>query len=384
MKKLIYIILIRASYLYTLEGISLESIHSIINRHPEITCIKTQDEEPFYYKPFPISKFPKYQPNQGVFAENFIVTIPNGQVFSENGYVKIDNNIILEGMYEFHFNWQINNIIKKQNILSKTPKKIPGKVVVVTLLSGWCYYIWMTIVIPRLKMFLDSKIEYDWLYIPMYKPFMKETLMLLGVDTSKIIQPFKDFSYIEADEIIMPFFTNRVLLTNNQLYTNDISLVSFVKNSTIAMIRDAILPLIPANKKNYPKRIFISRQDSRNRRLALNEDAVFEILKTFGFKKYCLTNLSVIEQAALFQNAEIIIGAHGAGLTNILFCKPNTKIIEIFQARSSCTYFYISQQLNLKYDYIQTCEFSDTDKQGSKNTIIPLHLIKNYLKQNLI
>ena len=35
-------------------------------------------------------------------------------------------------------------------------------------------------------------------------------------------------------------------------------------------------------------------------------------------------------QITLFNNAKIIIAQHGAGLFNLIYCKPNTKIIEIF------------------------------------------------------
>ena len=31
----------------------------------------------------------------------------------------------------------------------------------------------------------------------------------------------------------------------------------------------------------------------------------------------------------MFWNAECIIGAHGAAFSNLIFCKPKTKVIEI-------------------------------------------------------
>ena len=36
------------------------------------------------------------------------------------------------------------------------------------------------------------------------------------------------------------------------------------------------------------------------------------------------------EQIEAFRNARIVLSPHGAGLTNILFCRPNTTLIEIF------------------------------------------------------
>ena len=35
------------------------------------------------------------------------------------------------------------------------------------------------------------------------------------------------------------------------------------------------------------------------------------------------------DQVKIFNNAEIIVGLHGAGFANLCFCKPGTKIIEL-------------------------------------------------------
>ena len=49
-----------------------------------------------------------------------------------------------------------------------------------------------------------------------------------------------------------------------------------------------------------------------------------------NFIKVEAESLSVAEQVQLFSSAEVIIGAHGAGLVNLTFCRPGTIVIEIF------------------------------------------------------
>lgn len=78
----------------------------------------------------------------------------------------------------------------------------------------------------------------------------------------------------------------------------------------------------------FPTRFYIDRRAASNRVLQ-NEDELISVLEQHGFAIIQLEYLSFDEQALLFANAEYIIGAHGAGLTNMVFCKTGTKIIEL-------------------------------------------------------
>jgi capsular polysaccharide biosynthesis protein len=39
--------------------------------------------------------------------------------------------------------------------------------------------------------------------------------------------------------------------------------------------------------------------------------------------------MPLAEQIAVFSRAECVVGPHGAGLTNLTFCRPGTKVVEI-------------------------------------------------------
>ncbi|MGL5880384.1 MAG: glycosyltransferase family 61 protein, partial [Xenococcaceae cyanobacterium] len=57
--------------------------------------------------------------------------------------------------------------------------------------------------------------------------------------------------------------------------------------------------------------------------------------------------------AAVFANAKAIVAPHGAGLTNLVFCNENTKIIELFSPNYVRTdYWMISWELKLKHYYV--------------------------------
>jgi capsular polysaccharide biosynthesis protein len=76
------------------------------------------------------------------------------------------------------------------------------------------------------------------------------------------------------------------------------------------------------------RRIYINRKDATARRL-INEDSVIALLEHYGFESVTLSGKSVEDQVRLFGNATHIVGAHGAGLANIVFCRPGAKLLEL-------------------------------------------------------
>jgi len=93
------------------------------------------------------------------------------------------------------------------------------------------------------------------------------------------------------------------------------------------------------------------RRNSRNR-IIVNFDKIYPLIKENNFDCHYLDNLHVLEQIKLFSSASVVVGAHGAGLANIIFCKPGTTVIELvndtmqYQRKG---YKRIASLCNLKY-----------------------------------
>jgi capsular polysaccharide biosynthesis protein len=84
-----------------------------------------------------------------------------------------------------------------------------------------------------------------------------------------------------------------------------------------------------------------------------NERELIERLTPFGFEAVALERLSVREQANLFSGAEIVVGAHGAGLANLLFASPGCQVIEIYMSTYINWCFYtICAAAGLGYDCV--------------------------------
>ncbi len=81
--------------------------------------------------------------------------------------------------------------------------------------------------------------------------------------------------------------------------------------------------------KPSPRRIYISRNDARLRRVS-NEDRIVPILEARGFSRVTLKGMPIADQVRLFREAEAVAAPHGAGLAHTAWCSPGTKIIEFF------------------------------------------------------
>jgi len=114
------------------------------------------------------------------------------------------------------------------------------------------------------------------------------------------------------------------------------------------------------------KRFYISREDASKRRV-LQEYKFIPLLKAQGFEIVTLTGLSLLDQITLFRSASTIIAPHGAGLTNLIYCEPNTTVIE-FLPNKNPVYCYASMcsDLNLIYNFLP-CEMENEDFKISDN-----------------
>lgn len=79
-------------------------------------------------------------------------------------------------------------------------------------------------------------------------------------------------------------------------------------------------------------RVYISRRDAPSRMFA-NENEVCHFMESSGFDIVELTPLNLWEKIAVFRDADLIVSQTGAGLTNLMFCHPNVKVLELVDER---------------------------------------------------
>lgn len=104
-------------------------------------------------------------------------------------------------------------------------------------------------------------------------------------------------------------------------------------------------------KKKTPELILIERKNVS--RKITNFDEIYNFLKKFNFKKVDLAKLELKKQINIFHNAKFIVSPYGAAQSNLVFCEPKTKILEIFSYDNISNLFYaLSSINNLQYGYV--------------------------------
>lgn len=221
------------------------------------------------------------------------------------------------------------------------PTFIQGTVAVLSGLSGHVYFHWMVDILPRFKILRESGhnlADVDYVLVnSQQSPFQQETLALLGLSPDRLLESDR-YPYIQASQLIVPSFAGHL---------------GWMQPWALSFLRQTLLPLADSTRSQvYPDRIYISRSQAQYRRV-LNEPAVLDLLQSFGFVSVVLESLSLAEQIALFAHAKVVMAPHGSGLTNLAFCQPGTKVIELVSPRYIRHYFWvISNLLNLNHTYL--------------------------------
>lgn len=215
---------------------------------------------------------------------------------------------------------------------------IEGTVAVLTGLSANVYFHWMIDILPRLDILRRSGFpegEIDWFYVnSMANPFQRQTLEQLGIPRDRILESDRH-PHLQATRLVVPSFA---------------SPLGWATPESIEFLRSHFLSP-QSTLSNSPKRLYLSRQTARYRQI-INEADLIQCLDKQGFTVITLDEYNVQEQAQLFANAEVIVAPHGAALTNLVFCQPQTTVLELFSPNYIRYYYWsICQYLKLNHYY---------------------------------
>ena len=116
-------------------------------------------------------------------------------------------------------------------------------------------------------------------------------------------------------------------------------------------------------------------------RFISNEEEVKKYLTKNNFVSVKLHELKFVDQVQLFYNAECVVGLHGGGFANIVFCKPKTKIIELKGIYSGTPIENLAKKNDLNYTSIAVgAKQSFPNQQGHIN--VPIKKLEELIKDS--
>lgn len=261
----------------------------------------------------------------------FIVKIPRGRVWQEYAVISPDNKLLWDVSVEWS-PWlpEKHSIFQEKELPALT--LINETVAVLNHFAAKNFNHWMLEVLARIHLIQETGIKIDK-YIINHRSllFQLETLAACGITSDQIIQPHEHF-HLQARELVVP------------------SYVHLPNAWSINYVREIFLAHRPIEKLVGYERIYIKR---RNYRKVINEAEILGILNKYGFKSILLEEMPLKKQLKIFFNAQVIVSPHGAGLTNLVFCNPGTRVVELFSPNFlEPHYWLISQLLHLDYHFI--------------------------------
>ncbi len=230
---------------------------------------------------------------------------------SSNGVTYVDRSNYCDDI-----SWPTNLLstnIEKLGIIETNNQEVlvSKKAILFGSSSSWFHF--LVEIFPRfLQIKISNLSDYDVIVRGVMPRTITEILESLGV---KSIISMHDGQKLIAEELITMTDLRFSNVTNLQDRYLDLHTV-----------RKYILSRYSQNRG--PKFIFLERDDRLFRKLR-NRDNLRNLVNGFGFESVRPELLTVSEQINLFADAEIVVSESGAALTNMMFMRPGSKVLEI-------------------------------------------------------
>ena len=307
-----------------------------------------------------------------------VYTIKNCRIYTncvENVSIIKNNQLVVEGSMQ-QISGKLVSSKNNEVLKSGTPKflkKVNGNVFNLTQgASGYNNYAhWLLDIVPKIKILslVYNLKNIDYFYFSKLNRFQKETFKILKLNSIKIIDS-KSNKHCLIENLIFCTHPNYFKGTISDAHSN-------IPKWIIRYLRKTFLTA--ADKKiEKHKKIYIDRSDSRyNHCKIINDSEIKEYLKNQGFQIIRLSKHSLKKQVSIFKSCNYVIGPHGAGLANLIFCKRKTKVLEIKNiGHPNKVYQKISKLNKLKHRFIMLKKIKN-NKKG--DMYLPIKKLKNYL-----
>lgn len=191
--------------------------------------------------------------------------------------------------------------------------------------------------IQALRHYESETGERPTLLLPPDSPaFIRESLRQFGYDEG-------DYRELGADRV----HVDRMVLPSIRRFWSGTS-EDYVRDPyALRWVRQQLFDAMDAGYDS-PSKLLISREQDATERRITNWDAVEAALAEQGFETVVLTELDFMAQKRLFRDADVIVGTHGAGLTELLYAE-DAAVVELFGSYVVPPYYEMAQAVGHRY-----------------------------------
>lgn len=239
--------------------------------------------------------------------ESFVCEVPDV-------YIRVPDGPVLTTQFEALV--QSSRLEWKTVLMDHIPEpkdQLKGRYVSLLGWSGKDYGHWLIDILTRIALIKEGYNELLFLVAEPLETYMWESLDLLGIARDQII-PVSSGWY-GLDRLLICHPQQRYMVPKGD------HLLEFAGRLKDGAIGSRIT-------SEASKRIYVSRNHTR--RKIVNEQDILPILSEYGFERVFAEDLKLKDQVKLFNETRFLLGPHGAGMNNDIFCQPGAVLIELY------------------------------------------------------
>jgi capsular polysaccharide biosynthesis protein len=300
-----------------------------------------------------LSPAPRVLKGGGIFSLVGGMANRSGAVYTATGELVVSR----EKVYEF----------SPGEKLAQYPRLLPRVLAVdgpVAALAAreYNHFHWLFDALPKLHLLDCAGYEGVRLLVHPMGELQRGTLALLGIPDARIIDA-QTYDFVRASDLIVPNYVDRVGACRvlektydeygcREVIIGNVEACVGVSEWICRFLRESFLDSLD-RRASMPSRIYVSRADAKKTRGVREEGPFIEKISSYGFERVVLSDMDFKDQVSLFSHADVVIAPHGAGLANIVFCRPGTKCLELFSpSYVSDLYSVLSSILGVEYYYL--------------------------------